>query len=198
MKMRFDLVAAIVIGLAQIVSAATAAETFKLHEANIITSRCVVVDGYVFGVGRAISKNGGNSVGFSKARLLAFDKIVDMARQKVKWPNGSSKEARSNAWSLLMADKNFVLSLERCETVFERCDGPNRYLAIVAVRNDLFESALPDIALLSKYLSLAQAKGNEKTLNSDTGEPILEYEPRGYYEENNIKINETLSEAQFL
>ena len=32
----------------------------------------------------------------------------------------------------------------------------------------------------------------------DGGTAIEEYEPRGYWEENGIKANETLSEAQFL
>lgn len=178
------------------VSAATAAETFKAHEAEIATNRCVAVGGYVFGIGRAISKNGGDSVGFGKARLLAFGKIADMARERAVWPNDCPQDHRNAAWRMLMAAGSFALSLEGCETVLEKRDGPERFMAVIALKEETFAKAIPRPETLSKYLALARIR--DKNPESGAEEPVQEYEPRGYWEENGVKANETLSEAQFL
>jgi hypothetical protein len=92
--------------------AATAAEVFKTHEAEIATNRCVAVGGYVFGVGRALSRQGGDAVGFSKARLLAQSIILAYATGNAPCPEG--------------------LEIAGLETIFERREAPEHYLAVVA------------------------------------------------------------------
>jgi len=142
--------------------AATAAEVFKAHEAEIATNRCVAVGGYVFGVGRALSRQGGDAVGFSKARLLAQGKILAYATGNAPCPEG--------------------LEIAGLETIFERREAPEHYLAVVAA---------PEAAVRE-----TQSEGLRRQDDGDAA--IEEYEPCGYWEENGIKANETLSEAQFL
>lgn len=142
--------------------AATAAEVFKAHEAEIATNRCVAVGGYVFGVGRALSRQGGDAVGFSKARLLAQGKILSYATGDAPCPEG--------------------FEIAGLETVFERREAPEHYLAVVAA---------PEAAL-------KEAQSERLRRQDDGDAAIEEYEPRGYWEESGIKANETLSEAQFL
>lgn len=93
--------------------AATAAEVFKAHEVEIATNRCVAVGGYVFGVGRAISRQGGDAAGFSKAHLLAQGKILAYATGNAPCPEG--------------------LEIAGIETVFERREAPEHYMVVVAV-----------------------------------------------------------------
>ena len=179
-------------------SAATAAETFKAHEAVIATKRCVAVGGYVFGVGRAISKNGGAAVGFGKARLLAFGKITDMARERARWPDDCPDSERRKAWRLLMADKAFSLSLEGCETIIEKNEDNGRFMAVIAIREENLLRAIPQHETLGRYLTLARMQGADDDGKKDEPPQIIEYEPRGYWEESGVKANETMSESQFL
>ena len=182
------------------VSAATAAETFEAHEPEIATNRCVVVGGYVFGVGRALSKNGGDSVGFSKARLLAMGKIADMAKVHAPWPDAATPECRDAAWRIAVADGAFALSLKGCETLLERREAPEHYMAVVAVPEDVFKAALPDRGALVRTLA-AVAAATKDTPNAETpalaAETPEEYEPRGYWEEGGVTINETMATGQF-
>lgn len=201
MKTRFKLAAAALAAIAafaQTASAATAAEIFRGFEADIATNRCVAVGGYVFGVGRAISQSGGDSVGFGKARLLAFGKIADMARELAKWPEACPENERREAWRLLVADKALALSPEGCEIIVEKSEGDGRFMAVIAIRKENLLRAIPKHESLGKYLTLARMKGADAESDMDATPPIIEYEPRGYWEENGVKANETLSEAQFL
>ena len=166
--------AALHFGAAAPCAATTAAEVFKAHEAEIATNRCVAVGGYVFGVGRALSRQGGDAVGFSKARLLAQSIILAYATGNAPCPDG--------------------LEIAGLETVFERREAPEHYLAVVAAPEAAIEEAQ------SKGLR-RQDDGDATEVTSrqdDEDATIEEYEPRGYWEENGIKANETLSEAQFL
>ena len=190
-------------------AAATASDVFKAHGAEIATNRCVAVGGFVFGVGRALSKEGGDAVGFSKARLLAFGKIVDRAFAASPWPetaaDGSpSRPWRGRAWAMLEAERGFALTLSGCETILERREAPDHYMAVIAVPADRFAKALPSTAALARCIELAKARVAEGTA-APTGKPPTgymqateEYEPRGYWEESGVKANETLAEGQFL
>ena len=178
----------------QSVSAATAAETFKAHEAEIATNCCVAIGGYVFGVGRALSKNGGDSVGFGKARLLAFGKIADMAKAHAPWPDGAPPDLRAAAWRFARKDGTFRLSLKGCETLLERREAPDHYMAVLAVPESAFEAAVPDRAALERTLAAVATTTEPAATSVETPE---EYEPRGYWEESGVKINETMANGQF-
>lgn len=105
------LAAVLVFGTAAPCAATTAGEVFRANETEIATNRFVEVGGYLFGIGRAISKNGGDAVGFSKARLLAQRKILD----------ASGLDA---------------LEISGMETVLEKCESPEHYMVVVAVPKD--------------------------------------------------------------
>ena len=156
--------------------AATAAEVFKAHEVEIATNRCVAVGGYVFGVGRAISRQGGDAAGFSKARLLAQGKILAYATGNAPCPEG--------------------LEIAGIETVFERREAPEHYMVVVAVMEAQTEGLRRQDATAHAWEGLRRQDAT--ATEQDAACAIEEYEPRGYWEERGIKANETLSEAQFL
>lgn len=185
---------AAIAAFAQTVSAATAAETFHAHEAEIATNRCVLVGGYVFGVGHALSKNGGDAVGFSKARLLAFGKIADMAKAHAPWPDGATPDLRAAAWRIAVADGAFSLSLKGCETILEKREAPEHYMAVLAVPESAFEAAVPDRTALERMIAAVATTTEPAATSVETPE---EYEPRGYWEESGVKINETMATGQF-
>lgn len=170
MKMRFEfagsmaaVAAAMLLPPVSACVAETAGEVFAEHREEIATNRCVAVGGYVFGVGRAISRNGGDSAGFAKARLLAQAKILDYY--------GAERMETSGL-----------------QTVFEKREAPEHYMAVVAVDARFEEPRL-------RGESGAEDGGPRP---QESGGAIEEYEPRGYWEESGVKANETLSEAQFL
>lgn len=164
------LIAAVLsIGAAEPSLATTASEVFKAHEAEIATNRCVAVGGYVFGVGRAISRQGGDAVGFSKARLLAQGKIMDYVTCGAPRPEG--------------------LEIAGLETIFERRESPEHYMVVVAMTK-------AQIGELRRQYGTMRTGGVLRQQGEASA--IEEYEPRGYWEERGIKANETLSEAQFL
>lgn len=148
--------------------ATTAGEVFKAHEAEIATNFCVAVGGYVFGVGRALSRQGGDAVGFSKARLLAQGKILAYATNNAPCPEG--------------------LEIAGLETVFERREAPEHYLAVVAAPEAAVKEALSE--------GLRRQDGTAP--GRDGASCIEEYEPRGYWEERGIKANEMMADGQFL
>lgn len=180
--------------LASGAAAATASEVFKAHEADIATNRCVAAGGYVFGVGRAVSKAGGDAAGFGKARILAFGKIADHAFAASPWPNAGEKSLRIPAWRLLVADKAFALTLDGCETILERREAPEHYMAVLAVPEKSLAASLPSEKTLMRYIGLARSQGAAPADKPQAEE----YEPRGYWEEGGVKANETLAEGQFL
>lgn len=178
MKMRFDafgrMVAALVAAAMSFAAAApciaaTAGEVFAAHEAEIATNRCVVVGGYVFGIGRALSGKGGDSVGFAKARILAQSKILQYA--------GIER-----------------LDVAGMQTVCEKCEAPGHYMAVVAVGEAELRKAQSE-SLGRRGKGAAPDEASRKQAHN---EEIEEYEPRGYWEEDGIKANETMSESQFL
>lgn len=65
-----------------------------------------------------------------------------------------------------------------------------------AMHEEAFAKAIPSPETLSKFLALARKR--DKDMEPAAEEPIQKYEPHGYWEENGVKANETLSEAQFL
>ena len=212
MKTHFDrdwgfaaLVAALIIGAAAPCRAVTAAEVFKAHEAEIATNRLFAVNGYIFGVGRALSRQGGDGAGFSKARLLAQGKILDHAARIAPWPEGLAPQAKALAMRLL---KEEGLEIAGLETIFERRETPEHYLAVVAVTEPALQQALPSRESLAALAAKAVARLEEarrqgapvphEPRRRDEPGTIVEYEPRGYWEESGVKANETLSEAQFL
>lgn len=177
MKMRFDAFRCLAAAVAAALSfvppapcfAETAGDVFAAHEAEISTNRCVAVDGYVFGIGRALSGKGGDSVGFSKARILAQSRIMDYA--------GVGR-----------------LDVSGMQTVGEKLEAPGHYMAVVAVGEEELRKAQSK----SCSRRANGAASDEAPCLQAQGEEIEEYEPRGYWEEGGIKANETLSEAQFL
>jgi hypothetical protein len=123
MKMRFDAfgrMAAVAAAMSFAAFAPCVAETagdvFAAHEAEIATNRCVAVDGFVFGVGRALSEKGGDSVGFSKARILAQSRIMEYA--------GVGQ-----------------LDASGMQTVVEKIEAPGHYMAVVAVGEEELRKA---------------------------------------------------------
>lgn len=199
------LVAAALFNAAAPCLAATAAEVFKAHEVEIATNHLCAVDGYVFGVGRALSRQGGDALGFSKARLLAQGKILDHAARIAPWPEGLAPEAKALAMRLL---EEGGLEIACIETIFERRETPEHYLAIVAVTEPALLQALPAREALATLAAKAVARLKEprqpdepmppEPRRQDESSAIEEYEPRGYWEESGVKANETMSEAQFL
>ncbi len=212
MKTHFDrdwgfaaLVAALIIGAVAPCRAVTAAEVFKAHEAEIATNRLFAVDGYIFGVGRALSRQGGDAVGFSKARLLAQGKIVGHAACLAPWPEDLAPQAKALAMRLL---EEGGLEIAGIETIFERRETQEHYLAVVAVTEPALRKALPSQEALAALAAKAVARLDEarrqgtpvphEPRRQDEQDAIEEYEPRGYWEEGGVKANETMVEAQFL
>lgn len=176
MKMRFDAfgrMAAVAAAMSFAAFAPCVAETagdvFAAHEAEIATNRCVAVGGFVFGVGRALSEKGGDSVGFSKARILAQTRIMEFAGV-----------ARLDASGM--------------QTVCERLEAPGHYMAVVAVGKARIQKELE----VSRNRRSDEEAADAVPRREPADEIIEEYEPRGYWEQDGIKANETLSEAQFL
>lgn len=203
MKTRFDfakrlLAAFVAAALASDAAAVAAADVFRAHEADIVTNHCVAVGGYVFGVGRAVSRNGGDSVGFSKARILAFGKIADRAFASAPWPETATPGQRILAWRLMMAETEFALTLEGAETILERREAPEHYLAIIAIPAERFAKGLPSAGVLQRHLELAKSQGKVGADSKAEKNAEEEYEPRGDWEEGGVKANETMSDSQFL
>ena len=187
------LLAALLLGAAPMASrAATAGEVFKAHEAEIATNRLVAVDGYIFGVGRALSRQGGDAVGFSKARLLAQGKIVGHASCLAPWPEDLAPEAKALAMRLLETEG---LEIAGLETIVERREAPDHYMAVAAVAESALRQVLPSRETLAALAAKAVARLEEPRRQDGA---IEEYEPRGYWEEGGVKANETMVEAQFL
>lgn len=175
MKMRFDAFGRMATVAAAMSFAAfapcvaeTAGDVFAAHEAEIATNRCVAVGGYVFGIGRALSEKGGDSVGFSKARILAQSRIMEYAGVG-------------------------GLDVVGMQTICERLEAQGHYMTVVAVSEANLGAALEESQKRRHDESAACEKPRE--LEGGKNE---EYEPRGYWEQDGVKANETLSESQFL
>ena len=100
------------------------------------------------------------------------------------------------------------LEIAGIETIFERRETQEHYLAVVAVTEPALRKALPSQEALAALAAKAVARLDEarrqgtpvphEPRRQDEQDAIEEYEPRGYWEECGVKANETMVEAQFL
>ena len=102
------------------------------------------------------------------------------------------------AWRLMMAEKEFALTLEGAETILERREAPEHYLAVIAVPAERFATLLPSAATLKQYIEFAESREKEGIDANAEKAGEDEYEPRGDWEEGGVKANETMSDSQFL
>lgn len=206
MRMRSKLRRLILVGAlaafaaAPCLAATTAGEVYAGNAELIANTNCVVLADYCFGVGRAVSRNGGDGVGFSKARLLAQSKILDHVVNCADWPDDAPKPIRLKAEQIL----KFRISvyLAGIETVFERKEAPEHYLVVVAVSASALEKARPLQSEVTAAIEEAARKLTQPTddleATKDASDEIEEYAPRSYWEERGVKCNETLTESDFL
>ena len=182
-------------------AATTAGEVYAGNAELIANTNCVVLGDYCFSVGRAVSRNGGDGVGFSKARLLAQSKILDLIVNCADWPDDAPEPIRLRAGQILKASLSIV-NIAGLETVSERKEAPEHYLAVVAVAVAALEKAKPrqsEVAAAIKEAANGTTQPSEEpqavTVAADA---LEEYPPRSFWEERGVKCNETLSEKDFL
>ncbi len=182
-------------------AATTAGEVYAGNAELIANTNCVVLGDYCFGVGRAVSRRGGDGVGFSKARLLAQSKILDHIVNCADWPDDTPAAIRLRAGQILKA-KIPIVNLAGIETVSERKEAPEHYLAVVAVAASAIEKAKPlksesNAAMEEATSATDQNSADSPATTIGTG-TLEEYAPRSYWEERGVKCNETLTENDFL
>ena len=183
------------------IGAATAGEVFTGDAGTIANTNCVVVADYCFGTGRAVSRKGGDGVGFSKARLLAQSKILDYVVDCADWPESTPRPVRMRAGQILKARISPV-AITGLETVCERKETPEHYLAVVAISASVLEKVKPPKSEVAAAIEEAVRKlaqpSEDLEAAKDASNAIEEYAPRNYWEEGGVKCNETLSENDFL
>ena len=181
------------------IGAATAGEVFTGDAGTIANTNCVVVADYCFGTGRAVSRKGGDGVGFSKARLLAQSKILDYVVDCADWPESTPRPVRLRAGQILKAR---ISPIAGRETVCERKETPEHYLVVVAVSASVLEKSKPLQSEVAAAIEEAARKLTQPTddleATKDASDEIEEYAPRSYWEERGVKCNETLTESDFL
>ena len=181
-------------------AATTAGEVYAGNAELIANTNCVVLADYCFGIGRAVSRNGGDGIGFSKARLLAQSKILDHVANCADWPDDASAAIKLKAMQILKA--RISVNLAGIETVSERKEAPEHYLVVVAVAASALEKAKPlqseVVAAMEEATSAMAQHSEDSTATTTDTETLEEYAPRSYWEERGVKCNETLSENDFL
>ena len=176
--------------------AGTASEVFARHREAILATRHLVAEEIVFCVGRAKSDDAlGSSVGFGKAKSLAWGQVDHWLFDTADWPEGATSDERSAAWAQLPPR-----DVSGGEAVFENHPEPGRWLVVLAVPETAAAAARPTPSVLK--IALAEARKRlafeQVPPKSSAQEPAPSpAEPRGLWEEDEITANETMEEVQF-
>lgn len=213
MKTRSDrLAAAAVLAAAALLAlpadaSAAAGEIFVQNREGILSTNAVVVGGFVFCVGRAASEDRfGASVGFGKARILAWGQWDRRLFESAEWPEGATPQERRAAWSALRGKSSDAEGPAGAEIVCETQPATNLWVAVIAVPESETSGCRPSAGDLSKAVADARSRLERKSPTEPEGAPAEptgsapadpDSEPRGLWEQDGVLANETMSDGQF-
>ena len=212
MKTRSDRLAAAVLAAAALRAlpadaSAAAGEIFAQNREGILSTNAVVVGGFVFCVGRAASEDRfGASVGFGKARLLAWGQWDRRLFESAEWPEGATPQECRAAWSDLRGKSSDAEGPAGAEIVCETQPATNLWVAVIAVPESETSGCRPSAGDLSKAVADARSRLERESRiepKSVPAEPADDVkaesvaEPRGLWEEGGVLANETMSDGQF-
>jgi hypothetical protein len=176
--------------------AETATGVFARHREAVLTTRRMVAEGIVFCVGRAKSDDAlGSSVGFGKAKSLAWGQADRWLFDTADWPEDTTTEERSTAWAQLPPR-----DVSGGEAVFEDHPEPGRWLVVLAIPETAAATARPTPSALAAALAEARKRLASEPMPpvSSPQDPACPFaEPRGLWEDAGVTANETMAEGQF-
>lgn len=176
----------------------TATEVFARHREAVLATRRKVAEGIVFCVGRAKSDDAlGSSVGFGKAKSLAWGQADRWLFDTADWANDATAEERRVAWALLPPR-----DVSKGEAVFEDHPEPDRWLVVLAIPEKSAVAARPTPSALAAALAEARKRLDSEPMppvsSSSPQDPACPFaEPRGLWEDAGVTANETMAEGQF-
>jgi len=161
----------------------------------------------VFCVGRATSEDRlGASVGFGKARILAWGQWDHQLFESAEWPEGATPQERRAAWSALRGKSSDAEGPTGAEIVCETQPATNLWVAVVAVSETETAVCRPSAGQLANAVAEARIRlkrESQTELETVPAEPAdnakseSAAEPRGLWEEGGVLANETMSDGQF-
>lgn len=188
-------------------ASAAAGEIFAQNREGILSTNAVVVGGFVFCVGRAASEDRfGASVGFGKARLLAWGQWDRRLFESAEWPEGATPQECRAAWSDLRGKSSDAEGPAGAEIVCETQPATNLWIAVVAVSETETAACRPSAGELANAVSEARIRlkrESQTELETVPAEPAdhakseSAAEPRGLWEKGGVLANETMSDSQF-
>lgn len=188
-------------------SAASAGEVFAQNRDAVLSTNVVAAGGFVFCVGRATSEDRlGASVGFGKARILAWGQWDHQLFESAEWPAASTPRERRAAWNGLRGKESCSSGPASAEIVCETQPATNLWVAVVAVSETETAVCRPSAGQLANAVAEARIRlkrESQTELETVPAEPAdnakseSAAEPRGLWEEGGVLANETMSDGQF-
>lgn len=188
-------------------SAASAGEVFAQNRDAVLSTNVVAAGGFVFCVGRATSEDRlGASVGFGKARILAWGQWDHQLFESAEWPAASTPRERRAAWNGLRGKKSCSSGPASAEIVCETQPATNLWVAVVAVSETEIAVCRPSAGQLANAVAEARIRLKRESQTeletvpvepADNAKSESDAEPRGLWEEGGVLANETMSDGQF-
>lgn len=188
-------------------SAASAGEVFAQNRDAVLSTNVVAAGGFVFCVGRATSEDRlGASVGFGKARILAWGQWDHQLFESAEWPAASTPRERRAAWNRLRGKESCSSGPASAEIVCETQPATNLWVVVVAVSETETAVCRPSAGQLANAVAEARIRlkrESQTELETVPAEPAdnakseSAAEPRGLWEEGGVLANETMSDGQF-
>ena len=188
-------------------SAASAGEVFAQNRDAVLSTNVVAAGGFVICVGRATSEDRlGASVGFGKARILAWGQWDHQLFESAEWPAASTPRERRAAWNGLRGKKSCSSGPASAEIVCETQPATNLWVAVVAVSETEIAVCRPSAGQLANAVAEARIRLKRESQTelepvpvepADNAKSESDAEPRGLWEEGGVLANETMSDGQF-
>ena len=172
-------------------------DVFAGNKEVILSTNVVSTGGNVFCVGRALSEDRlGASIGFGKARLLAWMQFDHWCFATAPWPADATEEERRLVVATWPKSEH---SIQGASVVFETRPKAGRWLVVLAVPEKEAVAARPPQDALADALNAVRARRRdaEEKGAQKQDDSVIASEPRGPWEEGEITANETMAEGQF-
>ena len=118
----------------EVACSASAQELFLANQELVLSQKATLVENRLFAVGRVKSNSRlGNSIGFDKAALRAYQNVDWFLFKSAPWPSLAKVDERAILWEMYRMTSPFNVQLEGVERVVESHEAKDKFTVVLAI-----------------------------------------------------------------
>ena len=105
---------------------------FEKNKEKILASRYFSSNGYIFAVGKMISRSRNKGIGFSKSKLDAINNFSYFLETKIDWPQNIHPSLRKRIIAEYLKCVTLYMTLSKTEIIYREAQG-DRYTVVLGI-----------------------------------------------------------------